>query len=137
MTLTQTITQPKEIAETFVEYYKEISRNTQRKQETKKNKRKENPDNHPYNEEFTENELKIAMKQQKNTSAGKDTIHPQMIKMLPQETKKYILDIQQNMDGEKITQQLENGNNNPHSKRGKGPKRHKKLQTSSPNQHPK
>ena len=75
----RTITQPKEIAETFVEYYKEISQNTQRKQETKKKKIREKPDNYPYNETFTEKELKTAINQQKNTSPGEDTIHPQMI----------------------------------------------------------
>ena len=54
----RTITQPKEIAETFVDYYKKISQNTQRKQDIKKKKIKEKPNNHPYNETFTKKELK-------------------------------------------------------------------------------
>ena len=47
----------------------------------------------PYNELFTDRELKIAIKQQKNTAPGEDTIHPQMIKNLPPETLKYLLDM--------------------------------------------
>ena len=33
------------------------------------------------------------MKQQKDTSPGEDSIHPQMVKMLTPETKRYILDL--------------------------------------------
>ena len=56
------------------------------------NKRKQQ-DNQMYNYPFIERKLKAAIKQQKNTAPGEDTIHPQMIKMLPPETLKYLLDL--------------------------------------------
>ena len=42
---------------------------------------------HVYNKPFTE--IKVAIKQQKNTALGEDTIHPQMIKMLPPKAKHF------------------------------------------------
>ena len=49
-------------------------------------------DHYRYKEAFTE-ELKIVMKQQKDTSSGEDSIHSRMVKMLRPETKRYILDL--------------------------------------------
>ena len=39
----------------------------------------------PYDKPFTDRELEAAIKQQKNTVPGENTIHPQMIKRLPLE----------------------------------------------------
>ena len=44
---------------------------------------------HEYNKLFTE-ELKVAVKQQKNTALKEDTIHPKIIEILSPETKMYI-----------------------------------------------
>ena len=65
------------------------TKETRKKKEESKGK----TDHHPYNEAFKEEELKIAMKQQKDTSPGEDSIHPRMVKMLPPVTKRYILDL--------------------------------------------
>ena len=42
---------------------------------------------------FTDRKRKAAINQQRNTSPGEDTIHPQIIKILPPETLKYLLDM--------------------------------------------
>ena len=44
----------------------------------------------PYKKAFTDKELKAAIKQQKNTAPGEDTIHSQIIKRLPPEIVKYL-----------------------------------------------
>ena len=81
-----------EIAETFAVHYTNISRdqNKERKQgNTEKGKKKKsyNTMNH------SQKEVKSALNQQKNTTPGEDTIHPQMIKRLPPETLMHLLDI--------------------------------------------
>ena len=45
-----------------------------------------------YNKLFTDREMKAAIKQ-KNTVPGEDIIHSHMIKRLPSETMKYLLDL--------------------------------------------
>ena len=45
----------------------------------------------PYSKPFIDKELKAAIKQQKNTATGEDTIYLQMIKRLPPETLKYLI----------------------------------------------
>ena len=77
----------------FTLTYAKISRDPHMKNNLKKYIRRKNEDNQPYNEPFTERELKVALKQQKNTAPREDIIYPRMIKKLPPETLKYLLDL--------------------------------------------
>ena len=51
------------------------------KSNLRKYKKRKKQDDQPYNESFTKAELKAAIKQQKNTAPGEDTMHFQMIKI--------------------------------------------------------
>ena len=59
------------------------------KSQVEKNKNKKREKELP----FTDRELKVAINQQKNTVPGEDTIYPQIIKKIPPETLKYLLDM--------------------------------------------
>ena len=54
---------------------------------------KQKEEEQPYDKLFTGRELKAAIKQQKKYSTREDTIHPQMIKELPPEILKYLMDM--------------------------------------------
>ena len=72
---------------------------------------------------FTVRELKIAIKQPKNTTPGEDTIHPQMIKNLSPETLKYLLDMYNKIWEEgKIPKSWKHATLIPLLKEGKDPK---------------
>ena len=66
-----------------------ISRDPRIKSNPKKYIRRKTQDNQLYNESFTERELKAAI----NNRQHQGTIHLQMIKKLPPETLKYLLDL--------------------------------------------
>ena len=50
---------------------------------TRKLEKRANSEVQAYNSLFTEAEFKAALKRQKNTAPGEDTLHPQIIKMSP------------------------------------------------------
>ena len=80
---------------------------------------------------FTKGQLKAALKQQINTTLGKDTVHPQMIKKLPLETLMYLLDLHNRSYEEDI---VPGGCNiNTTIKGEKRPKRCYEIQIFSPN----
>ena len=82
---------------------------------------------------FTKGQLKAALKQQINTTLGKDTVHPQMIKKLPLETLMYLLDLHNRSYEEDI---VPGGCNiNTTIKGEKRPKRCYEIQIFSPNQY--
>ena len=115
------ITSPDEIADTFADHYANMSRDLYKK--SKPGKKRKKKEELPYNKPFTDRELKAAIKQQKNTALRKDTIHPQMIKRLPLETLKYLLDMyNQIWENGEILNKWETCYNNAPAKRGKRPK---------------
>ena len=75
------------------DHYANISRDQNKERKTGKHRKRKKEEELSDNEPFTERELKSAMNQQKNTTPGEDSIHPQMIKRLPQETLKHLLDV--------------------------------------------
>ena len=68
--------------EKFADLCAKILRDPHIKNNPRKYIRKKKKDDQLYNEPFTETELKSAIKQQKNTVIGEDTIHPQIRKKL-------------------------------------------------------
>ena len=77
------VTQHSELAEIFADHFAKISRDPNMKGNPKKCIRRKKEDNQPYRER-TESSHK---------TTEKDTIHLQMIKKLPPETLKYLLDL--------------------------------------------
>ena len=77
----------------IADHYANILRVPYKKNKPGKHRKRKKEEDLSYNKPFTDRELKQVIKKQKNNVYGENTIHPQMIKRLPPEILKYLLDM--------------------------------------------
>lgn len=99
------IQEPQEVAERFLTHYTEMSSTQNYQAEFQQSKMQaelitldlESDNTEDYNKDITYDEIQYAIQQQKSTSPGFDSIHPEMLKHLTASTTKHLLSIFQHI----------------------------------------